>query len=172
VAILTCNDHSGLWCCAYSEPCCNNTFQNPPLGSLIFSDQVTTTVSASATATLATATAYSTVTTLPCDSESYANITIAVAVPLTVIACVLALYAFGLYRRLYHPVGQQKFTFSGEPSRGECDEANNAAHDYIPLHKIETGEVQEATGKSCDEGVQEATDKSSVGFKVLGFRKA
>jgi hypothetical protein len=74
-------------------------------------------------------------------------------VPLSVIASVLSVYAFWLYRALYHPVGQQRFTqtaFSGEPSGDKYGGADNAAQDRIPLHEIETEEVQEATDRSRD----------------------
>lgn len=73
--------------------------------------------------------------------------------PLSVVASALSVYAFWLYRTLYHPVGWQRFTqiaFSGEPSGDKYGGADRASQDRIPLHEIDIEEVQEAIDRSRD----------------------
>jgi hypothetical protein len=100
VNIIACDGRDGLWCCAYDGPCCNNTWQDLPLGQLLLSAmQVTSTVSGSrSTATTAcTATAYSSLTAVESTSSNSVTVGAGVGVPLDVITLVASSYAIWLH---------------------------------------------------------------------------
>ena len=110
----------------------------------MFSAQITSTVTGGPTVTNIV---YSTIAPTPIPDvtdNSRVTIGLAVGIPLTVIASAAALYAFWLYRELYHPVGRQKSTqiaSAGEPSGGRYDGANSGAKNYVPLQEIEPEDV-------------------------------
>lgn len=169
--ILTCNDPSGSWCCAYSSDpstCCNVKWL-PLLGSVLANAvQViststipvtmnTLTVYSTISMAMSTLTVFSTETSSGSPCNSSVAIGAGVGVPLGIIALVSSSYAIWLYRRgRASPISAQVqasgMGYYNEQLVGNehLEGANRAELLYVPAQELENQEVYEAPGANRD----------------------